>query len=86
MQLGYEIFDWLMVFADGELAFTDTSESQDESHASAFPIFGFGGGLRATIHVTRAVRLLRAGQGGALRRLRAARHAARTSATATPRG
>jgi len=51
-QLGYELTNWLMVFAEGELAFTTTSGAQDESHAIAFPIWGFGGGARATIHVT----------------------------------
>jgi hypothetical protein len=51
-QLGYEFLDWLMVFGEGELAFTDTGESQDESHSKAFPLWGFGGGVRATIHAT----------------------------------
>ncbi len=50
--LGYEAFDWLMVFGEGELAFTDTSESQDPSHTKAFPLWGFGGGARATFHAT----------------------------------
>jgi hypothetical protein len=47
-QLGYEFLDWLMVFAEGELAFTDTGVSQDPSSTRAFPLFGFGGGARAT--------------------------------------
>ncbi len=50
--LGYEITSWLMLFGEGELAFTETSESQDESHTMAFPLWGFGGGARATIHAT----------------------------------
>ena len=66
MQLGYELFDWLMVFADGELAFSTTGVSQDESHTKAFPIYGFGGGLRATIHVTDRFAFFVQGQGGAL--------------------
>ena len=44
-----------MVFGESELAFTDTSEAQDESQATAFPIFGFGGGVRGTIHATERV-------------------------------
>src|SRR5262249_50597289 len=44
-QLGWEITDWLMGFGEAELAFTDTSVSQDPSHSKAFPIWGFGGGL-----------------------------------------
>jgi hypothetical protein len=41
-----------MVYGEAEIAFTDTSESQSESSSRAFPIWGFGGGLRATIHAT----------------------------------
>jgi hypothetical protein len=41
-----------MLFGEGELAFTETSESQDESHTKAFSIWGVGGGARATIHAT----------------------------------
>jgi hypothetical protein len=52
MQLGYEFLKWLMLFGEGELAFTSTDVAQDESHSYAFPIFGFGGGLRVTIHPT----------------------------------
>jgi hypothetical protein len=66
MQLGYEIFNWLMVFADGELAFTTTDVSQDASHSIAFPMYGFGAGLRATIHVTDRFAFFVQGQGGAL--------------------
>jgi hypothetical protein len=51
-QLGYEALDWLMLFGEGELAFTDTGESQDESHTLVFPLWGFGGGARATFHAT----------------------------------
>ena len=51
-QLGYEIFKWLMVLGEGEIAFTDTSNAQDPPKTRAFPIFGFGGGVRFTIHFT----------------------------------
>jgi hypothetical protein len=51
-QLGYDVTNWLMLFGEGELAFTATSESQDESAAMAFPLWGFGGGARATFHPT----------------------------------
>ena len=66
MQLGYEVLNWLMVFGEGELAYTDTSASQDESHSIAFPIWGFGGGLRATIHPTERFAFFVQGEGGAL--------------------
>jgi hypothetical protein len=51
-QLGYEVLSWLMLFGEGELAFTNTSEAQDESHAMAFPLYGFGAGARATFHAS----------------------------------
>lgn len=51
-QLGYEVFKWLMFFGEGELAFTDTSRSQDPPKTRAFPIFGFGGGVRFTARFT----------------------------------
>jgi hypothetical protein len=65
-QLGYEIFNWLMVFGEGELAYTDTGVSEDPSHSIAFPIWGFGGGLRATIHPTERFAFFVQGEGGAL--------------------
>src|SRR5262249_1681404 len=54
-QLGYEVFPWLMLFGEGELAFTDTSGAQDASHRVAFPIWGFGGGARGTVQVSSRV-------------------------------
>jgi hypothetical protein len=65
-QLGVELLPWLMVFGESELAFTDTSESLDESHTVAFPMWGFGGGARVTIHVTDRVAILGEGDLGAL--------------------
>ena len=54
-QLGYELLSWLMLYAEGDLAFTDTSGSQKPPKTRAFPIFGFGGGVRFTLHVTERV-------------------------------
>ncbi len=65
-QLGYELLDWLMVYAEGEIALTDSGESQDESHTKAFPIWGFGGGVRATVHATARVAFYLQGEAGAL--------------------
>jgi len=64
--LGYEINPWLMLLGEGELAYTDTSESVDESHVSAFPIWGFGGGARATFHASERVAVFVQGNVGAL--------------------
>jgi hypothetical protein len=66
-QLGYEIFNWLMVFGEGELAFTDTSGTQSPNDARAFPIFGFGGGLRGTVHLTDRVAVFGQGDLGAMK-------------------
>lgn len=52
VQLGYEFFRWLMVYGEGELAFTDTSNKLDPPNTRAFPIYGFGGGARFTIPFT----------------------------------
>jgi len=65
-QVGWEISDWLMGFGEAELGFTDTSVSQDPSHSKAFPIWGFGGGLRVTIHPTARFAFFVQGEGGAL--------------------
>jgi hypothetical protein len=51
-QLGYEVLPWLMIFGEGELAYTDTSESVGPSDVRAFPIWGFGAGARVTMHAT----------------------------------
>lgn len=51
-QLGYELLPWLMLFGEGELAYTDTSEVSDPSHVKALPIWGIGGGGRATVHAS----------------------------------
>ena len=53
-----------MVFGESELALTDTSEAQSESQSMAFPIFGFGGGLRGTLHITERVALFLQGDLG----------------------
>jgi hypothetical protein len=51
-QLGYEVLSWLMVFGEGDLAFTDTSGSQAPPRTRGFPVFGFGGGARFTARFT----------------------------------
>lgn len=64
---GYEIFRWLLLFGEAELALTDTSVAQDPSKARAFPIFGFGGGARVTVHVTDRVAIYGQGNLGAMK-------------------
>ncbi|MDF2693988.1 MAG: hypothetical protein K0S65_2371 [Labilithrix sp.] len=52
LQLGYELLRWLMLYGEGELAFTDTSNRQDPPKTRVFALFGFGGGARFTIRFT----------------------------------
>ncbi|HLK41087.1 MAG TPA: hypothetical protein VKU41_30260, partial [Polyangiaceae bacterium] len=65
-QLGYELANWLMLFGESELAFTDTSESEDQTHVRAFPIWGLGGGARVTIHASARVGVLVQGELGGM--------------------
>jgi hypothetical protein len=66
-QLGYEFFRWLMVFGEGDLYFSDTSGAQDPTKSRAFPVFGFGGGPRFTMHVTERVALYAQGSIGLMK-------------------
>jgi hypothetical protein len=52
---GYEPFRWMLLFARGELAFSTTGNLEEPPFKRAFPIFGFGAGLRATAHITERV-------------------------------
>lgn len=64
--LGYEFFKVLMPFISGELAFTDTSAASDPSKNRAFPIYGFGGGVRFTIPIGSRVGIFVQGDIGAM--------------------
>jgi hypothetical protein len=66
-QLGVELFKWLMFFGEGELAFTDTSNKVDQPRTRSFPLFGFGGGARFTLHVTERVGIFAQASFGAMK-------------------
>jgi len=66
-QLGIEIFRWLMLYGEGELAFTDTGNRQPPPTTRAFPLFGFGGGARFTVRVTERVGIYVQGGLGAMK-------------------
>jgi hypothetical protein len=51
-QIGYELLNWLMVFGEGELSFTDTSNGDNPPNVRSFDMFGFGGGVRLTWRIT----------------------------------
>jgi len=64
---GYELLKWLGVFAYGELSFTSTSQLETAANTIAFPIYGFGGSLRATVHATDRVAFFLEGNVGTMR-------------------
>ena len=55
-----------MVYGYGELAYTGTSNDQAEASAIYFPIYGFGGGVRVTVHATDRVALFLQANAGAM--------------------
>jgi hypothetical protein len=65
-QLGYEVTRGVMIFADGDLAWTDTSESQEEANTYGVTLWGFGGGVRGTVHVRERAAFYVQGEVGAL--------------------
>jgi len=65
-QLGYEVTSGLMLYADGEAGWTDTSESQEEANTFAVALWGFGGGVRGTVHWSERVAIYAQGEVGAL--------------------
>jgi hypothetical protein len=64
VDFGYEPLKWLMVLAEAELAYTDTSVSYDPTKARAFPIYGFGFGVRPKVHLSDRVAIFAQGQLG----------------------
>jgi hypothetical protein len=55
LQVGYEPARWILLYAEGELAFASTSRAQIAPFTRAFPIFGAGGGLCITLGLTERV-------------------------------
>jgi hypothetical protein len=56
-----------MLYGEGELAFTDTSNRQAPPNTRAFPIFGFGGGARLTVRFTDRFGVYLQGEIGAMK-------------------
>jgi len=67
LQLGYELAKWFMLFGEGDLAFTDTSNRQEPPNVRAFPIFGFGGGGRFTVRFSERIGMYAQGSLGAMK-------------------
>ena len=66
LDVGYEIFRWLMVLGYGELALTDTGVKDGPTQKRGVPFFGFGGGLRGKVHVSPRVALSLQATAGAM--------------------
>jgi hypothetical protein len=49
LQLGYEPLRWLMVFAETDLVFSNTSYAAQPPPPRTYRLFGFGGGLRGSL-------------------------------------
>ncbi|MGC4088969.1 MAG: hypothetical protein QM756_13930 [Polyangiaceae bacterium] len=49
LQLGYEPFRWLMVFAEGDLVFSNTSYAAQPPPSRTYRLYGFGPGLRLSV-------------------------------------
>lgn len=54
-QVGYELTRGIMIFVDGETGWTDTSESLEEADTLPVVLWGFGGGVRGTVHASERV-------------------------------
>jgi hypothetical protein len=48
LQAGYEIFDWLMAFGQGDVALANTSYAHRPPDQRSYALFGFGVGARAS--------------------------------------
>jgi hypothetical protein len=64
LQLGYEPLRWVMVFGEGDLAFTSTRYSPP---SRGYSLYGFGAGLRLTAAVSSRVSLYAQGDAGLMR-------------------
>lgn len=65
VQLGYEVFEWAMVFAEGDLSYGNTSYASSPPRPRAYAFYGFGGGARFTVRPTPRVGLYLQGSIGA---------------------
>ncbi|MBX3184130.1 MAG: hypothetical protein KIT72_01295 [Polyangiaceae bacterium] len=65
LQLGYEVFDWAMVFVEGDLAYGSTGYANPPPQPRAYSFYGFGGGVRFTVRPTERFGLYLQGSIGA---------------------
>jgi hypothetical protein len=64
LQFGYEPFDWLMAYAQGDVALSSTSLASRPPEKRGFALFGFGGGARLSWQAFQAVGFYLQGEAG----------------------
>jgi hypothetical protein len=64
LQVGYEPFDWLMVFAAGDLALSSTALAHRPPDERGYALFGVGGGARLSWQAFGSVGLYLQGDAG----------------------
>ena len=64
LQAGYEIFDWLMAFGQGDVALANTSYAHRPPDKRSYALFGFGVGARASWQPLSALGFYLQGEGG----------------------
>jgi len=67
LQLGYEPLVFFMLFAESDIAFSDTSLANPPPDPRAYALYGFGGGARFTLHPTERIGVYAQGTIGAAR-------------------
>jgi hypothetical protein len=64
LQVGYEIFDWLLAFGQGDVALASTAYAHRPPDKRAYALFGFGVGARASWQPLAALGFYLQGEGG----------------------
>lgn len=64
LQVGYEIFDWLMAFGQADVALANTAYAHRPPDKRTYALFGFGAGARASWQPLQAVGFYLQGEGG----------------------
>lgn len=64
LQVGYELFDWLMLFGQGDVALSSTSYAQRPPDKRSYALFAFGAGARLSWQPFSAVGFFLQGDAG----------------------
>lgn len=64
LQVGYEVFDWLMVFGQGDVAIANTGYAQRPPDKRGYALFGFGVGPRLSWQPFRSLGIYLQGEAG----------------------